>query len=288
VGASEVDEAEMRYKPWGEVRYTSGTMPTDYTYTGQRSEMDSLGLMFYNARWYDPALGRFTQADTIVPEMQGTQAWDRYAYVNNNPVLYSDPSGHCVDSSGNVNGDQAPYGDSGPCDYWNQVAPGTGEQFPTEYLPDEYWVLGEEADNLATAIFDLEETNVWDIVPGAGISRKYFRADEQGDMLAEQQGFDDEQAALQGWYNCSYVTCHDTSDSVQFGPQYPTIGGPMPDTPLVDAYSVAQAKKANAILTFATGRIAASNGITAMNVLKGVTGRVVTPYYDLFFGFFER
>jgi hypothetical protein len=29
------------------------------------------------------------QADPIVPEgVQGTQAWDRYAYVNNNPVRY--------------------------------------------------------------------------------------------------------------------------------------------------------------------------------------------------------
>jgi hypothetical protein len=40
-------------------------------------------------------VGRFTQPDTIVPtSTQGTQAWDRYAYVNNNPVRYTDPSGH--------------------------------------------------------------------------------------------------------------------------------------------------------------------------------------------------
>ncbi len=35
-------------------------------------------------------LGRFAQADTIIPEQQqGTQAWDRFAYVNNNPLLYT-------------------------------------------------------------------------------------------------------------------------------------------------------------------------------------------------------
>ena len=53
--------------------------------------------MFYNARWYDPGLGRFAQADTIIPlQTQGVQAWDRYAGMNNNPVRYNDPSGHCV------------------------------------------------------------------------------------------------------------------------------------------------------------------------------------------------
>jgi len=53
------------------------------------------GLMYYGARWYDVALGRFVQADTIIPEQtQGTQAWDRYAGMNNNPVRYNDPTGH--------------------------------------------------------------------------------------------------------------------------------------------------------------------------------------------------
>lgn len=65
--------SELRYKAWGEVRYTSGTTATKYTYTGQYSNMDDFGLMFYSARWYDPALGRFAQADTVVPE--GVQGW---------------------------------------------------------------------------------------------------------------------------------------------------------------------------------------------------------------------
>jgi len=57
--------------------------------------------MFYNARWYDPSLGRFTQADTIIPESQGVQAWDRYAFVNNNPVRYTDSTGHVADEGKN-------------------------------------------------------------------------------------------------------------------------------------------------------------------------------------------
>ncbi|RMH43810.1 MAG: RHS repeat-associated core domain-containing protein [Gammaproteobacteria bacterium] len=58
------------------------------------SMMDAFGLMYYNARWHDPSLGRFAQADTIIPGAGSPLAWDRYAYVNDNPLRYRDPSGH--------------------------------------------------------------------------------------------------------------------------------------------------------------------------------------------------
>jgi hypothetical protein len=55
-------------------------------------------LYFYGARWYDGGLGRFIQADTIVPGAGSSQAWDRYAYALNNPLRYIDPTGHmCSD-----------------------------------------------------------------------------------------------------------------------------------------------------------------------------------------------
>jgi RHS repeat-associated protein len=85
--------SQQYYKAWGEVRYESATSPTNYTYTGQYSYVSDFGLYFYNARWYDSSLGRFAQADTIIPS--GVQGLDRYAYVNNNPIMYRDPSGHC-------------------------------------------------------------------------------------------------------------------------------------------------------------------------------------------------
>jgi hypothetical protein len=52
--------SELRYRAWGEVRYTSGTTPTKYTYTRQYSNMADFGLMFYNARWYDPYLNHLS------------------------------------------------------------------------------------------------------------------------------------------------------------------------------------------------------------------------------------
>jgi RHS repeat-associated protein len=59
--------------------------------TGQREEA-GLGLYDYGARWYDPRLRRFIQP--IVPNPRDAQSFDRYAYVNNNPLKYVDPTGH--------------------------------------------------------------------------------------------------------------------------------------------------------------------------------------------------
>ncbi|HWR64713.1 MAG TPA: RHS repeat-associated core domain-containing protein [Bellilinea sp.] len=85
--------SSLRYTAFGEVRAAGGTTTTDYRYTGQRIEAE-IGLYYYVARFYDPALGRFISADSIVPGVGNPVAWDRYAYVNNNPIRYADPTGH--------------------------------------------------------------------------------------------------------------------------------------------------------------------------------------------------
>ncbi len=87
------ESGKLLYKPWGETRYSSGSTPTTYHFTGQREDA-SIGLYYYGARYYDPVLGRFAQADTIVPEPGNPQALNRYAYTLNNPVRYTDPTGH--------------------------------------------------------------------------------------------------------------------------------------------------------------------------------------------------
>lgn len=51
-------------------------------------------MLWYGSREYDPAIGRFISPDSIVPD--GPQGYDRYAYVNNDPVRYNDPTGHSV------------------------------------------------------------------------------------------------------------------------------------------------------------------------------------------------
>ncbi len=89
----------QRYLPFGPVRGAAG-LPTEYGFTGQR--LDPSGLMDYNARQYDPVLGRFTSPDTIIPDSGDPQSFNRYSYVNNNPVNFTDPSGHepCIAGGG--------------------------------------------------------------------------------------------------------------------------------------------------------------------------------------------
>ncbi len=45
-------------------------------------------------RLYDPTIARFMSADSIIPFQYDTQAFNRYSYVKNNPLKYTDPSGH--------------------------------------------------------------------------------------------------------------------------------------------------------------------------------------------------
>ena len=85
---------ELLYGPWGATRYSYGVTPTSYRYTGQREEA-AVGLYYYGARWYDPAIGRFIQPGTLVPDPANPQSLNRYAYTYNNSLRYTDPSGHC-------------------------------------------------------------------------------------------------------------------------------------------------------------------------------------------------
>jgi RHS repeat-associated protein len=60
-------KVQQLYKAFGEKRFPVGasTLPTTFRFTGQRQE--SFGLYFYQSRWYDPLLGRFAQADSVIP-----------------------------------------------------------------------------------------------------------------------------------------------------------------------------------------------------------------------------
>src|SRR6266568_3324546 len=83
-------QAVQLFAPYGAVRYSQGTMPTTYNFTGQRLDRQT-GLLYYGFRYYDTVSGRFVRADTTQTNAGGM---DPYAYVGDNPETKDDPTGH--------------------------------------------------------------------------------------------------------------------------------------------------------------------------------------------------
>jgi RHS repeat-associated protein len=89
-----IANGEQRYYPYGEKRITTAALPTDRLYTGQLELASLGGIYHYGARFYSPRLGRFLSADSIVPSPYNPQSLNRFTYVLNNPLKYTDPTGH--------------------------------------------------------------------------------------------------------------------------------------------------------------------------------------------------
>jgi RHS repeat-associated protein len=89
------------YDAWGKRRQPGGaddpsgsiTSQTTRGFTSQEHLAD-VGLINFNARIYDPMVGRFLSADSIVPNPTDPQSFNRYGYVRNRPLSATDPSGH--------------------------------------------------------------------------------------------------------------------------------------------------------------------------------------------------
>jgi len=108
--------ATFDYTPYGS--QALGTAPNGPGYTGHVNDPDT-GLVYMQARYYDPSVGRFLSTDPIGPAAGNAFNFNRYAYANNNPVMHTDPDGRQV----------AP-GDDGPIamqNRWDDPAVAAGE-----------------------------------------------------------------------------------------------------------------------------------------------------------------
>ncbi|WP_016761946.1 RHS repeat domain-containing protein, partial [Leptospira kirschneri] len=90
--------SQMQYLPYGETFVQRGDLNFSPKYNSQELDRES-GFYFYNARYYDPGIARFTSADTLIPDEYNSQAWNRFAYVYNNPIGAKDPTGHVPQKS---------------------------------------------------------------------------------------------------------------------------------------------------------------------------------------------
>ena len=90
--ASGGEVERTRYQPYGGI--IEGGESRNL-YTGQEWDK-STGQYYYGARYYNPTLQRFTQGDTVIPDYYNPQTLNRYSYVNNNPLRYTDSTGNCA------------------------------------------------------------------------------------------------------------------------------------------------------------------------------------------------
>jgi RHS repeat-associated protein len=60
----------------------------------QKERDAETGLDYFDARYYGSMMGRFTSADTLVGSLTNPQTLNRYAYVGNDPLNFTDPTGH--------------------------------------------------------------------------------------------------------------------------------------------------------------------------------------------------
>jgi len=96
----------LSFDAWGKRRSPDGSPATapltaaagHREYTGQEA-IPNVGLINMNGRVYDPELGRFLVADTAIQTIGNLQSYNRYSYVQNNPLRYTDHTGHFIDST---------------------------------------------------------------------------------------------------------------------------------------------------------------------------------------------
>ncbi len=110
------------YDEYGVVLSRQGTVTQPFGYTGEQRDGET-GLVYLRARMYDPASGRFTGRDAKSGKADVPETLNRYAYVGDNPILGTDPSGYgmivpCKARSGGIKDDAtASTGSSlSPCD----------------------------------------------------------------------------------------------------------------------------------------------------------------------------
>jgi RHS repeat-associated protein len=78
------------YQPYGQSFGASGSEP--FQFAGRLLD-SATGLYYFNARFYDPSIARFTTKDSARPNVQDPPTFNSYAYARDNPLKYSDPTG---------------------------------------------------------------------------------------------------------------------------------------------------------------------------------------------------
>jgi RHS repeat-associated protein len=92
--ASGTMQTQYSYEPFGSTTQSGASTTNSFGYTGR--EIDTVGLYFYRARYYNPATGRFISEDPAGFSGSGPNL---YEYADDSPIVFRDPSGLTAESN---------------------------------------------------------------------------------------------------------------------------------------------------------------------------------------------
>ena len=157
-------QTEYSYGPFGNMSVT-GSTTNSYNYTGR--ETDGLGINYYRARYYNPAIGRFLSEDPAGFAGSGT---DLYAYAGDDPIDFIDPFGmdkkkECEDKLADINNlvdatrtDANPSGFKGLAQRFRQMMKGNAAYRDPGHLEQIY----DRQQELKKALQDYKDTGCGD------------------------------------------------------------------------------------------------------------------------------
>lgn len=135
------------YDPYGNVIYSNGA-ETSYGFTGEWQDNSLNGMIYLRARSYNPTTGTFLSKDSWDGDVNTPMSYNKWSYVNDNPVDYTDPTGQhpCTNECGARSNTPT----------WQLVTLGLSPDKPQAWTEDEKAVVEEQAqlsaDRYASAI----------------------------------------------------------------------------------------------------------------------------------------
>lgn len=105
---------QYTYDIWGNPLTEQENISNPFRYSGEMWD-STTKLQYLRARWYDPSIGRFMNKDIYEGDIKNPLSLNLYTYVENNPIIHTDPTGRWCESPDNV------YYHTGRCDDGSQT-----------------------------------------------------------------------------------------------------------------------------------------------------------------------
>ncbi|GAK40663.1 RHS repeat-associated core domain-containing protein [Paenibacillus urinalis] len=182
------------YDLWGKPISKNEKVSNIFLYAGEYWD-PSTNLQYLRARWYNPNIGRFINEDTYEGQINSPQTLNLYAYVQNNPLIYTDPTGHA--SQGHVVGtllDVAKQDGTNSERYW-RIRSNLGTQ-ALNFFPD----AKEDGNNKFKYLFNMATLS--------GYSSGQASWAKEQLMFAFETKYQYDQAAFEQYLNGLLISLH--------------------------------------------------------------------------------